>query len=95
MRKKHHKLLAAVIVMVAIAAGTVSISEAGGIRWFSTSTNRVYKPGAKTASGEPDDGGGTGKTGNGNTSGGIVVPTPNGFVFILPTWVTRYWGVGW
>ena len=91
MLKKHHILL---VVAVVIAAATclASMSEARGFRTYSTSTIRVLKPGARPYAGEPDDG--NGKTGN-NSSGGIVVPSPSGFAYILPAWVTRFVGAAW
>jgi hypothetical protein len=91
MRKKHHTLLAAVIV-IAIAVCIGSASEARVFRSQPTSTLRVLKPGARITSGEPDAGGG--RSQNGGTGGGFV-PSPSGFGFVVPVWVTRFVGAGW
>ena len=92
MRKKHHTLsVAAIVIALAVCIG--SVSEAGMFRTsYPKTAIRVLKPGARISSGEPDTGGGRSQ----NSGGGVgFVPSPNGFGFIVPVWVTRFVGAGW
>ena len=57
MRKKHHTLsVAAIVIAIAVCIG--SVSEAREFRTYPKTTIRVLKPGARISSGEPDSGGG-------------------------------------
>ena len=93
MRKNHHSVFLAAAIVIALAACIGSTSEARALRPSSASTIRVLKPGAGINSGEPDDGGG--RTHNNGGVGGGFIPSPTGFGFLVPVWITRIIGGGW
>ena len=102
MVKVRNRLLIAVVLLgVASCAWVHSEAEARSLHFGSSSAFSSLKPGAGTNTGEPDVGG-TGKSSLppqsqnvGSSQGGIVVPTPTSYRWIIAVWAARYLGVGW